>query len=204
LLYDLIHCFHDDLPHVVYISWKDYHGINLKWYWDRDGNRCHDGKGVYWEDFVDEIIKKGLTVGFDHEIEPASMNRHTFIISLKFWNRPSGTMVRRFCSVSDVRPLDKDNQCRYILRFDNKWIEEEIDTSNSEFFDGIDVDITLRSSLIHDKNGKALDGDFIASRLPTGNGVQGGDFVSWFSVMPKKEKKKDKLTDKQKEIYPVD
>ena len=33
--------------------------------------------------------------------------------------------------------------------------------------------------------GKALDGNFIGGNLPSGNGTQGGDFVSWFSVEPK-------------------
>jgi hypothetical protein len=48
----------------------------------------------------------------------------------------------------------------------------------------------LRGSLIlsqsqeDGKSGKALDGDFIGRQYPTGNGVQGGDFISYFSVLP--------------------
>ena len=29
---------------------------------------------------------------------------------------------------------------------------------------------------------KALDGNFIGGVLPSGNGIQGGDFVSWFYI----------------------
>jgi hypothetical protein len=32
--------------------------------------------------------------------------------------------------------------------------------------------------------GKGLDGDYLADKLPTGNGTQGGDFVDWFRVLP--------------------
>jgi hypothetical protein len=38
--------------------------------------------------------------------------------------------------------------------------------------------------------GKALDGNFIGGNLPSGNGTQGGDFVSWFSVEPKPKEEK--------------
>ena len=31
---------------------------------------------------------------------------------------------------------------------------------------------------------KALDGDFIGARLPSGNGTPGGNFESWFFVGP--------------------
>ena len=48
-------------------------------------------------------------------------------------------------------------------------------------------------NIYREENGKlarALDGNFIGGNLPSGNGTQGGDFVSWFSVEkePKKEK----------------
>ena len=38
------------------------------------------------------------------------------------------------------------------------------------------------------ENRRSLDGNFIGGKLPSGNGVQGGDFVSWFSVEAKEEK----------------
>jgi len=43
-------------------------------------------------------------------------------------------------------------------------------------------------NIYREENGKlarALDGNFIGGKLPSGNGTQGGDFVSWFSVEPK-------------------
>lgn len=183
MLYDLIHCHHDDLPHIIEISWLDFHGK----------------KRVYWDDFVRQIIKKGLTVTFDHAIDPKTVNRHTFLISFKFADRPSGTIVRKFIPVEDITVME--NQCKYMLRVDREWIDEEIDASKSELFDGIDVDITLRSSLICDLDCKALDGDFICGKLPTGNGVQGGDFLSWFTVRPKNEKRREKQIEEPEDIF---
>jgi hypothetical protein len=40
------------------------------------------------------------------------------------------------------------------------------------------------------KIAKALDGNFIGGKLPSGNGTQGGDFESWFYVEPKPEDQK--------------
>ena len=154
---------------------------------------------MYWDDFVRQIIKKGLTVTFDHAIDPKTVNRHTFLISFKFADRPSGTIVRKFIPVEDIKVME--NQCKYMLRVNREWIDEEIDASKSELFDGIDVDITLRSSLICDLDCKALDGDFICGKLPTGNGVQGGDFVSWFTVRPKSEKRREKQIEEPEDIF---
>jgi hypothetical protein len=47
----------------------------------------------------------------------------------------------------------------------------------------------LRGSLIHSVAGKALDGDYINDSLPTGNGIQGGDFVDYFRVRKRDEDK---------------
>lgn len=184
MLFDLIHCYHDDLPHIIHISWRAFHGK----------------KGVYWDDFVKHIIVEGLTVTFDHAMDPATINRHTFFISFKFADRPSGTIVRKFIPVEKIKSPKKNN-CKFRLQVSKEWIEEEIDASKSELFDGIDVEITLRSSLIYDLNCKALDGDFICGKLPTGNGVQGGDFVSWFSVRPKHDKKSKKSRKETEDIF---
>ena len=34
---------------------------------------------------------------------------------------------------------------------------------------------------------KALDGNFIGGKLPSGNGSPGGDFTSWFFVRPERK-----------------
>jgi hypothetical protein len=41
----------------------------------------------------------------------------------------------------------------------------------------------LHGSMIHDKHDRALDAELIGD-FPTGNGVQGGEFITYFTVGP--------------------
>ena len=75
---------------------------------------------------------------------------------------------------------------RAIFYVDDNWLKDELLAENSEIVNGIArVEISLRGSLILGENGKALDGEFIANEFPTGNRVEGGDFVSCFPVSPR-------------------
>jgi hypothetical protein len=186
MLFDLIHCFHEDLPHIIGISWED----------------CHGKMNLGWDAFEEKIIKGGLTVTFDHEMDPETINRHTFFISFKFGDRPSGTIVQKFIPIDGISHAA--NHCTFKLSISKDWIEEEIEASKSELFDGIDVEITLRSSHILDKDGKALDGDFIGGKLPSGNGTQGGDYLSWFSVLEKGAESSQKPDQNSAKLYATD
>jgi hypothetical protein len=44
--------------------------------------------------------------------------------------------------------------------------------------------VTLKSAHILDEDGNALDGEFVAGQLPSGNGTPGGDFYSYFWIRP--------------------
>jgi hypothetical protein len=74
--------------------------------------------------------------------------------------------------------------------------------SVSGLAEGAEIEIILRGSSIFSEDGKALDGSFRGNLpnseegdlpyteeadLPSGTGTQGSDFVSWFSVNPRKE-----------------
>lgn len=45
------------------------------------------------------------------------------------------------------------------------------------------VHVTLRCDFILDCDGNAVDGDHLRGRLPSGNGIEGGTFESWFLVV---------------------
>ncbi len=45
--------------------------------------------------------------------------------------------------------------------------------------------VTLRCDFTQDCNGTPVDGSFLGAELPTGNGVAGGVFESWFEVTSK-------------------
>lgn len=42
--------------------------------------------------------------------------------------------------------------------------------------------VTFKASFLIDKHGRPVDGDHLIGRLPSGDGVSGGDFESWFRL----------------------
>jgi len=166
LLYDLIYCHHGDLPHIVDFSWRQY---------------AYPRREVAWETFV-QMMKDGLTVYFDQEMKDDSLNRFTFFVSFLSLEEGTGSLDVKRIPFAEIKH-GKDGNC-YTATFvaDRDWIDDELEKKNSELADGVDVEITLRGSRIWSLEGKGLDGDFLADKLPTGNGTQGGDFVDWFRV----------------------
>lgn len=43
--------------------------------------------------------------------------------------------------------------------------------------------VVVKSHVLTDDQGRALDGDFLRAQFPTGNVTQGGDFESWFTLL---------------------
>ena len=43
--------------------------------------------------------------------------------------------------------------------------------------------VAIKSHVLLDEEGRALDGDFVGGQLPTGNATPGGDFESWFTLV---------------------
>jgi len=178
LLYDLIYCYHGDLPHIVDFSWRQY---------------AYPAREITF-DLFQQMIGEGVTVYFDQDMVDETLNVHTFMISYLYRETGTGTYVRKQLPALEIRP-GKDGDCytaTFVARED--WIKDELDTPNSElradtrYEPGVDVEIVLRGSRIWSTGGKGLDGDFLRDRLPTGNGTQGGDFVDWFRVIPAEEK----------------
>jgi len=182
LLYDLIKCYHGELPHIVDFSWRKY---------------AYPKREMTFDAFL-QMIREGVTVYFDDEIEEASLNPHTFIIAYLYRETGTGTYIRKQIPVEAI-DSDKVGDCyRATLHARPDWIKDELETPNSElsadtrYEAGVDVEIILRGSRIWNKHKKGLDGEYLADRLPTGNGTQGGDFFDWFRVVPSEEKQKGK------------
>ncbi|HYG82796.1 MAG TPA: hypothetical protein VD861_20540, partial [Pyrinomonadaceae bacterium] len=179
LLYDLIFCHHGDLPHVVDFNWRGPAGPSRELDWDA----------------FTQMVRDGFTVYFDKEMAAPSLNPHTFIIAYLYRETGTGTYVEKRLPVKEIR-TGWAGYCftaTFVARED--WIEDELESPNSElradtrYEPGVNVEITLRGSRIWSARGKGLDGDYLADKLPTGNGTQGGDFVDWFRVMPPGAKK---------------
>jgi hypothetical protein len=182
LLYDLINCYHGDLPHIVDFSWRKY---------------AYPKREMNFDQFL-QMINEGVTVYFDRDMVDASLNIHTFMITYLYRETGTGTYLRKQIPVESIRPGKVGNCYTATLHARKDWIKDELETPNSElradtrYEPGVDVEITLRGSRIWSRYGKGLDGEYLADKLPTGNGTQGGDFIDWFRVKPTGEKPKGK------------
>lgn len=120
-----------------------------------------------------------LRVRFDRELKdykfavepgPRGINERTFVVQygqqledldfVMFTNPPSVEADRRTASFEILRP--------------------------HEYVDNI-IHVTLRCDFILDCHDNPVDGDHLRGRLPTGNGVPGGIFESWFKVVRDKD-----------------
>lgn len=180
LLYDLIYCHHGDLPHIVDFSWQKH---------------TYPEREVVIDTFL-QMMKDGLTVYFDQEMTPESLNPHTFIVAYLHRDTGTGAFVENRIPVKEIRTEWIDGCFAATFVATERWISKELDTDDSEIRStlpnvepGVNVEITLRGSRIWSTKGKGLDGDYLADKLPTGNGTQGGDFVDWFRVVPPEAKK---------------
>lgn len=166
LLYDLIDCHHGDLPHIVDFNWP---------------KQAYPKHSMDWSTFT-SLIKHGLTLTFDQPMVSESLNRHTFFVTFYHEDEGTGALVPKRIPTQSIELVS--GPC-FTVKWtaDKDWVNDELDAKNSLLADGVDIEITVRGSRVWSKNGKALDGEFLADKLPTGNGVQGGDFVDWFTVL---------------------
>ena len=198
LLYDLINCYHGDLPHIVDFSWRDTYQ--------------RQQREVDWDTFVDLMNpnkqQNNLTVTFDQEMAAASLNPHTFIVTFLHVDEGTGSIINKRIP-GEIKPgwspgggsgWGKDRCYQATFVADEHWFNDELTSKNTQLAKGVEIEITLRGSRIFNNPGnenkpeheqrpvKALDGEFLADKLPTGNGTQGGDFVDWFRVRPREAK----------------
>jgi hypothetical protein len=171
LLYDLIDCFHGDLPHITKINWPK-----------------PDEGPMNWSEFKNKM-KDGLTITFDRRLNEDTINANTILFMVKEKDRETGYFQYMYFDdlIIDYDPNSKPGPT-VTLKLNEQWIAE-IFKGFSSIKEGAEFLVKLRGDLIMDsENRRALDGNFIGGELPSGNGVQGGDFVSWFSVTANEEK----------------
>jgi hypothetical protein len=167
LLFDLINCYHGDMPHVINLNWK------------------HEDK-VEWKEFVEKISKIGLTVAFDGKMKTGSINENTFQVFVVTMDPDRNYIWEQIPGNIECSPYDANkNEMSATFKFTSpKWRADFIEGGSRVRERGGKFVIVLKSDFIisEDKPHKALDGNFIGGKLPSGNGTQGGDFVSWFHV----------------------
>ena len=183
LLYDLINCYHGDLPHVIDVNWKNETTTN--------------GATIKWEDFKNGIYNEGVKVWFDRKMDENTINENTFLFMVRMEDSDTGNY--RYENVPGEVSYKYDEATKESLatfKFTSQWIADVYLGYSRVREKGGEFKVLLKSDFIMSveekcKPAKALDGNFIGGRLPSGNGTQGGDFESWFYVEPKPEQAKE-------------
>jgi hypothetical protein len=160
-LASLVNCFHGGLAHITDINWRP-------------------GEHYDVDEFLYLLTKKHLRVTFDQPMSQHSvMNPRSFRLSM-FISIGDGS-----CPVQYLIPVHRieyeDNTAEY--HFDPDCLEHELRTSCKKLRKRAEVELVLHGSMVLDKKGRALDAELIGD-LPTGNGVEGGEFITYFTVGP--------------------
>ncbi len=175
LLYDLIHCYHKDAPNIVHINWKHNHSYP----WCEFKSRM-----LIKVDDCGNIIEKGegLIIKFNRKVIPDTLNECTFFVDVLVLDK--NDYVHRATRIPIEKEIDPDKNPEFCFIPHHKWFGDTIDCDSDFRERGGKVMITLKGDFILDECNIALDGNFIGGKLPSGNGVEGCDFVSWFFVEP--------------------
>ncbi len=138
-----------------------------------------------WSDFK-KAVEDGFRVYFSRRMKADSINQHSFLFAVTVSDGDTGWQNQRFVRAKEIIYEESGGDCSAVFRPDENWIAKEINGADSSLAAGIvRAEIVLRGDLIVSARGKALDGNFLNYRPPSGNGAPGGDFVSCFSVAAK-------------------
>jgi hypothetical protein len=151
------------LTHIVHINWPHGETISL-----RDLREKMHGR---------------LEIVFDRKINPAhgystGINQFTFVVGYSDIQR-----TVEFMPIRPKHPPRLEGHCRAIYTIADEILSEDYEgltLSNHMVY------VTLNCDFILDCHDKAVDGNFIGAKLPSGNGTQGSTFRSWFRVRDKR------------------
>lgn len=163
------------------------------------------------EEALDEIMKEtksiykdGVTVKFDREMNGDTINNNTFLFLVKMEESETGNYRYDQVPGDATYYIDnEDGKPTATFKIESAWLIDvyfgysRIREKGGEFMVVLKSDFIL-SAEDNGKPAKALDGNFIGGELPSGNGTQGGDFVSWFYVEPPKTEEKKSRKSRRK------
>ena len=119
-----------------------------------------------------------LEVHFDRKLLPTEgdavgINAHTFVVQYGGVQQDL-----EFLPSHTDHPPGLEDDCRAVFTIDPDYIEGRQNIAGSVVY------VTLKCDFILDCHENPVDGDHLRARLPSGNGVPGGTFESWFRVVP--------------------
>jgi hypothetical protein len=146
------------LTHIVGINWPHGGELTLSELRDRDGQ---------------------LRVSFDRKLLPAEgdatgINLYTFVVQYG-----GAQQDIEFLPFDQEHEPTLEEDCVAVFTIDPDYLRGRRTTiANSTVY------VTLKCDFILDCHENPVDGDHLRGRLPSGNGVPGGVFESWFRVVP--------------------
>lgn len=143
------------LTHIVHTNWR------------------HGGE-VSVEDLNSRMYRR-LEVRFDRKLLPPSGDR-TGITPFTFVVQYGGVQHDLEFLPSEEDPTMEDD-CVAVFTIDHDYFDRRRSIAGNVIY------VTLKCDFILDCHNNPVDGDFLRGRFPTGNGVPGGVFESWFRVV---------------------
>lgn len=162
-LANLIRCFHGPLAHITQINWKPDSRYDV-------------------DEFLEQLSVEHLKIRFDRPLDKKTVeNTKSFRLSV-FISQGEGS-----CPFPYLIPLERveynEHENVAVYYFDADCIEHDLRTSCKKLKKSAQVELVLHGDMIRDLNHRALDAELI-NDFPTGNGVQGGQFITYFTVGP--------------------
>jgi hypothetical protein len=131
-----------------------------------------------------ETMHGRLEVRFDRKLLPAD-ERRTGISALTFIVQFGGLQRDiKYLPFRRQHPPRLEEDCVAVFHIDPEYLDPEEENNVADNW----VYITLKCDFILDCHHNAVDGTHLGGRLPSGNGTRGGDFESWFRVLPERER----------------
>lgn len=111
---------------------------------------------------------------------PHGVNSCTFIVQF-------GGEYEDLDFVTSSKPPYLEDECIAVYPMDSRCNEHRRDHHPYAYLENQTVFITLKCDFLLDCHGVAVDGNHLGGVLPSGDGVPGGTFESWFRVLPDSE-----------------
>jgi hypothetical protein len=156
-----IRCFHGSLAHITEISWmRDEFTVG---------------------GLLDTLRKEPLRVTFDRPMDESSVkNRRSCRLTIYVAAADDNGCVTPL--LIPVKRIEYGGQAAEYY-FDEDCVEDHLRRRCKSLKKPADLELILHGAMIHDQNGRALDAELIDG-YPTGNGVEAGEFIKYFLVIP--------------------
>lgn len=166
------------LTHIVRLNWRHGEKIRLAHLRDR--------------------MQRELRVYFDRKLldDPGAgvgISRSTFVVQ-RYDTRTRDGELSPTLLYDDKRPPRLEKGCIAVFPIDDELL------GGSATLKGSTISVQLKCDFILDCREIPVDGDHLRGRLPSGNGVPGGTFESWFHVMSADEERAEENINEQREL----